>query len=175
MTPRDIVSSLLLLIVLLVSQVLIFDFISIRGFGVPMIYSLFVLALPVVIPGAIVMLLAFGAGFLLDIATNSGGLHMASLTAMAFARKYILDFLQPPSGYDKLDRPLPSDMGFSWFMRYSVILILVHQAAYYFFERFSFEGFINTAVRILAGTLITVFVTWLLVILFSPRVSRRKK
>lgn len=175
MTPRDIILSVFILIGLTISQVFVFDFISFRGFGVPMVYPLFVFLLPIAMPSALVMLLAFGAGFILDVATNSGGLHMASLVAVGFARKYALDFFRPLSGYDKLDTPGLRHQSFPWFAKYSLVLCFVHQMAYYFFERFSMSGFFYTSLRVLSGTVVSILVIWMLSLLFSPRASKRKR
>ena len=175
MTPRDIILSVFILIGLTISQVFVFDFISFRGFGVPMVYPLFVFLLPIATPSAIVLLLAFAAGFVLDIATNSGGLHMASLVAVGFARKYALDIFRPLSGYDKLDTPGLKHQGFPWYAKYSLTLCFVHQMAYYFFERFSMNGFFYTSLRVLSGTVVSILVIWMLSLLFSPRASKRKR
>jgi hypothetical protein len=174
MSPRYAIQGFFIYIGLMLLQIFIMDGVDIAGFGKPMVYMLFILLAPVSIPAALVMILGFFTGLSLDLLTNSGGLHAASLTMMAFARKFILQFYTPTSGNDKTALPDIEDQGFQWFALYSFLLIVVHQFSYYFIERFSFSNFTFTTLRALSGIVISTILVWLLALLFSPVVRKRK-
>jgi hypothetical protein len=174
MSPRYAIQGFFIYIGLMLLQIFIMDGVDIVGFGKPMVYMLFILLVPVSIPAALVMILGFFTGLSLDLLTNSGGLHAASLTMMAFARKFILQFYAPTSGNDKTALPDIEDQGFQWFALYSFLLIVVHQFSYYFIERFSFSNFTFTTLRALSGIVISTILVWLLALLFSPVVRKRK-
>ena len=80
-----------------------------------MIYPLFILLLPVFTPRIAVLLLAFFTGIIVDVFSNGGGLHTASLLLICYLRTFILDTFQPKSGWDKLDEPTLSQQGVNWY------------------------------------------------------------
>lgn len=160
---------------LTILQIFVLDQISIAGFGVPMVYPLAIMIIPVSLPAALVMIIAFVAGLLLDISTYSAGLHAGALTFMAFSRKYILELLQPSAGYDKTSLPTIGFQGFKWFSIYSSLMISTHQIAYYIIERFSMDNFLFTLLRIISGIVISGLLIWLIALLFSPVVRKRKR
>jgi hypothetical protein len=174
MSPRYAIQGFFVFIGLMLLQIFILDGVHIRGFGKPMVYMLFIILAPISLPPALVMILAFISGLSLDLLSNSGGLHAASLTMMAFARKYVLQFFRPISGNDKTALPDIEDQGFQWFAVYSFLMIVVHQFSYYFIERFSFSNFMFTMVRALIGIGISTILAWLMALLFSPAVRKRK-
>jgi hypothetical protein len=175
MSPRYLITGSLAYIGLLILQVFILDHISIAGFGIPMVYPLIIMVMPVSIPAAAVLVLAFLAGFGLDLLSNSGGLNAGALTFMAFSRKYILDLMAPSAGFDKTSFPDIEDQGFNWFSMYSLSLIFSHQLAYYFIERFSFDNFFFTILRVFSGVLVSAILIWLIALLFSPAVRKKKR
>ena len=174
MTPKYAIQGLLIFIGLLFLQIFILENVDIRGFGKPMVLPLLIMLIPFSIPSAIVMIAAFAAGFSLDMLINSGGLNAAALTFMAFGRHYVLQILAPASGYDKNTIPDIEDQGFKWFAIYSILLLVFHQLGYYFIERFSFSNFIYTFLRALSGVVVSALLTWLLALIFSPAVRKRK-
>ncbi len=163
-----------LCIILVLGQVFIFDLIHITGFGKLVIYPLLLMIVPIHIPRAIVMLIGFVIGFIVDFLLGTGGLHTAAMTFMAFSRGFVLDFMEPASGYDKNEAATLSEMGIRWFFTYALILVFIHQFAFYFIERFSFHNFIYTLRRIVTGTILSTLAISLLTLLFTPTEGKRK-
>jgi|GEM_PF-61053 len=174
MSARILIQATLLFIGLLLGQIFVFDLIHITGFGSVMVYPLLIMLLPINLPKAAVLVIAFLVGYILDFFTGNGGFHAAALTLMAFARGPVLDLLAPTAGYDKNALPTVEERGVKWFLLYAFLLLLVHQTAYYFIERFSFSNFMYTVIRIISGTAISVFTIWLLTLLFSATERKRK-
>ncbi len=136
-----------------------------------MIYPLAIMLLPVSTPRISVLLLAFFTGLIIDVFSNGGGLHTATLTAIGFLRSYILDTFQPRSGWDKLDVPNLSQQGVTWFFYYSLIFFFIHHFIYFFLEVFSFANFFSTIFKMFLSLLSSLFLVWI-VSLFFMRKSR---
>lgn len=132
-----------------------------------MVYPLAILLLPVFTPRITVLFLGFFTGLTIDIFSNGGGLHAASLTAIAYARSYILDTFQPRSGWDKLDVPNLSNQGYVWFFYYSLILFSIHHFLYFFLEVFSFANFFSTIFKTIISLFGSLVVVWMISLFFK--------
>lgn len=161
-------------VLLILGQIFVFDLINITGFGKLMVYPLMLLLIPIHIPRLLVLVIGFVIGYILDFLLGTGGLNAFALTFMAFARGWVLNFLEPTSGYEKSDSASPLDLGMRWFIFYTIILIFIHQFAFYFVERFSFYNILYTLKRIFTGTVLSSFSIILITLLFIPTEGKRK-
>ena len=97
-------------------QALVFNQIEI-GFGIHlMVHPLFIMLLPFETGVFTMMILGFGLGIIIDIFSNTYGLHASSLLLMAYMRPIIFKFYGPREGYDPLKEPSVFDMGSRWFV-----------------------------------------------------------
>ena len=174
MTITSYIQIALLCIFLVLGQVFLFDLIHFTGFGKIIVYPLIILLLPIYTPRFIVMLTGFGIGYLLDFLLGTGGLHTAALTFMAYSRGYILDVMSPNTGFDKNSISPLQEMGTGRFLLFVLIMLLIHQIAFYTIERFSFQNFIFTIRRIVSGTLVSSATIALLTLLFISTGNKRK-
>ncbi len=170
MNNKFIISNSIRFVLLLALQILLLNQLPFGSMYI-MICPLFVLLLPVFTPRIAVLLLSFFMGLLLDWFSNGGGLHTASLTAMGYARSYILDTFQPRSGWDKLDVPNVNQQGYTWFFYYSLILFSFHHFIYFFLEVFSFANFFSTIFKLIFSLLGSLTLVWILS-LFIMRTKR---
>jgi rod shape-determining protein MreD len=131
-----------------------------------MIYPMTILLLPVSSPRLVVLLLAFFTGLIIDVFSNGGGLHTASLTAIGYLRIYILDTFQPRSGWDKLDVPNLSQQGVTWFFYYSLIFFSIHHFIYFFLEVFSFANFFSTIFKTIFSLCGSLIIVWVISLFF---------
>src|SRR5580658_7192394 len=106
-------------IILVGIQVLVLNNLELNGVFNPYIYPLFILLLPINTPKWLLLLLGFGTGLVIDMFSNTMGMHAAATTLLAYMRPYILNVLQPSGGYEPEDKPTLSNMGFRWFITYS--------------------------------------------------------
>lgn len=164
----------ILCIALILGQIFVFDLIHITGFGKLMVYPLMLMIIPLHVPRVFVMVIGFVIGYLLDFLLGTGGLHAAAMTFMGFSRGFVLDLLEPASGYEKSESVAVHEMGLRWFLLYVFLLIFIHQTFFYFIERFSFYNFIYTLRRIVTGTLLSTLAITLLTLLFTPTEGKRK-
>jgi len=149
--------NILFFIILLLVQVLILDNLQISSYAVPFLYILFILMLPFETPGWLLLILAFFTGFVMDLFQHTYGFHTAATVLMAWFRPGVLKLIIPQDGYVPNSEPRIHHYGFSWFMKYIVILVFIHHAFLFYFEVFSFHHFFTTLFRVIISALFTVF------------------
>ena len=78
---------------LVMLQVLLFNNIELGGLINPYFYIYLVLIMPLSLNLSVQLLLAFVAGLIVDIFSNTWGMHAAATTLVAFVRPYLLKLL----------------------------------------------------------------------------------
>ena len=137
-------------------QVVLLNHIHWNGYVNPYIYILFILLLPVEIPNSLLLFVALITGLTIDMFGNSGGIHAAASVLMAFARPGVLKLIAPRDGYESENRLVPQEMGFTWFLTYITIMVLIHHIAYFYTEVFRFSEFLITLFKAILNSLITI-------------------
>jgi rod shape-determining protein MreD len=155
--------------VLALVQVLIFNNINMGGYLNPYIYVLFIILMPFETPKIFLLISAFFLGFLVDIFTNTIGLHSAASVLMAFVRPRILQLSAPRDGYEVRTFPRVHYYGLLWFIKYSIVLIAIHHVFFFFLEAFSLDNFFLTLYRAFLNILFTTFL-----VVFSQFLVYRK-
>ncbi|WP_321287591.1 rod shape-determining protein MreD [uncultured Sunxiuqinia sp.] len=144
-----------MLVVLVLLQVLLLNNIQFSGYVNPYMYVLFILLLPFETPRYLLLLLGFMIGLLVDIFSNTPGMHASAATFMAFLRPYTISLISSRDSIEVNIPPRLKTMGFGWFMRYTLILVLAHHLFLFFIEVFSMTGFLHTLTRSLLSTAFT--------------------
>lgn len=118
-----------------------------------LVYPFIIMMMPVNTPKALVLISGFAIGIIVDTFYNSPGVHTAALLITAYMRTLVLLFFQPYEGYTNKTSPTIVQMGFSWFISYTAVMILIHCLAYFSFEAFTFvyfyKIFLNTIFTII--------------------------
>lgn len=138
-------------------QVLILNQVQFSGYANPYIYVLFILLLPLSTPPYLMMLLAFLIGLVVDIFSNSLGLHAASSVLIAFIRPVVIRLISDREE-DRSDYPGLFQNSFGWFISYVGILVVIHHFALFYLEVFSFLGFFKTLFRVIISSVFSIFV-----------------
>lgn len=149
------------LIILLSVQLLILNNIYLGGVLNPLLYALFIIKLPYITKGWVLLLTAFGVGLIMDVFCNTPGLHTAALVAMAFSRPFILKIYTPRRDFNASDEPSAKDSGIMNYLLISFLLLVVHHFVFFFLEIFRFAEFYSTLLRSISS----VFLTLILVII----------
>ncbi|MBN1159549.1 MAG: rod shape-determining protein MreD [Bacteroidales bacterium] len=149
---------LLLFLILIAAQLLAFDNIEFSGYINPYVYILFVLLLPFEIPRALLLLLAFALGLIIDLFLGTPGVHSSATVLMAFMRPVILVVFAPQDGYQKGTNPRIACYGLEWFVKYAATLVIIHHFTLFYLEVLSLDHFINTLLRILASAAFTLLI-----------------
>jgi hypothetical protein len=133
------------------------------------IYPLFLLFLPIKIPNASLLLIAFILGISIDMFYNTAGVNAATCVFTAFLRPTILRILEPKGGYDVMHTPTKHQFGLNWFLQYSGIFFFIHLALLFFLEVFSFASFGTLLLKLLLSYLLSMLLVVIYVYLFNPK------
>ncbi len=147
---------LLNFIVLVLVQVLILNNIQFSGYLNPYLYVLFILTLPFSTPRWLLLVLGFITGISIDIFMNIPGIHASASVFMAFIRPLVLSAFSPRDGYEPGTRPVPSDYGFGWFFKYTLIMVFAHHLFLFLVEAFTFENLPSTLWKIILSSVVSI-------------------
>lgn len=142
-------------------QVIVLNRIQLGGFLNPFLYVLFILMLPFETPGWLLLLSSFAMGFTIDSFSETGGLHAAASTLIAFLRPTMLRIISSRQEYEPGMRPSISDLGFLWFIKYSTSLVVIHHLAFFIME----AGRLANFHLVLYRTLLSVLFTMMLILI----------
>ncbi len=145
-------------IVLVLIQVLILNNIQFSGYVNPFMYVLFILLLPFETPNWLIILLGFVLGLTIDLFSNTIGMHAFATVFMAFLRPYVLKIIKPHDGYEPGTFPRLYYFGFTWFLRYSIILVFSHHLFLFYIEVFRFTNFFSTLMRVILSVLFSMVI-----------------
>lgn len=143
----------LVFLLLLLSQILVFNNIQWGGYINPYIYILFIMLLPIDVPGWLLLTLAFITGLIVDMFLNSMGIHAAATVFMAFCRPMVIRLISVKSDFEPGTIPNLSNQKMSWIMTYSTPMVLAHHVPLFFLEVFRFAEFWSTMSRIIQSSL----------------------
>lgn len=150
-------------------QAFVFNEINLGVYLNVYLYLLFILLLPFETPGWILMPVCFLMGLMVDIGLNTAGLHASACTFAGFIRPTVLRFIKPREGYDSTSSPGLFNMGFNWFISYSIIMVLFHHFWLFTIEAFRFSDMFFILLKVMASTLLNVFMVLLAQVLIQGR------
>ena len=133
-----------------------------------MIYPLFIMLLPLRTPRAVILLSGFALGIGVDLFYGTLGLHAAATVLTAYARSYVLSFLEPREGYNVSYSPTMARMGMPWFVRYASIMMGIHLITYFSVDAFSPQFFFDILIKALYTFIFSFFFVTILTLLFNP-------
>lgn len=165
-----VVSNTLRFLFLLLLQVLVMNNVGLYNMVNPYVYVLFILLLPLETPLYLLLTLSFLMGLGIDSFSNTGGIHAAACTLMAFIRPLVLLIITPRGGYEHQPVPNLKNMGIQWFITYSTVLVLVHHLVLFQIEIFRLNEFPITFLRSILSAIFT-----LLLILISQYLTGTTK
>ncbi|HQO50908.1 MAG TPA: rod shape-determining protein MreD [Bacteroidales bacterium] len=158
---------------LVLLQVLILNQIEFIGYVNPFVYILFIMMLPLSIPGWLLLLLGFGTGYTIDLFMTGAGLHTAATVFMAFARPYVIQLATGAKQPETVNDPGLSQMGMRWWFSYTLSLVVLHHFALFLLESFSFSQLGYTLIRIILSVIATELLILLLSYFFSARQGKK--
>lgn len=136
-------------------QLLLINNLHFLGVVNPCIYIFFLLALPAEINKGWQLGIGFTMGLIIDIFCNCPGVHAAACTALCFARPYVLGHLVQDD--ERLVGTINAhSLGLEVYIRYLVLLTLVHHSIVFILSAFTFHAAWLTLLQILISSLITI-------------------
>jgi len=147
----------LMFIVLVAVQVLFLNQIQFSGYINPYIYVLFIMLLPLNAPRYAVLLLSFFVGLVVDIFSNTLGIHSFASVFIAYARPAIIRVITNREE-ELSDYPGLAQTGLAWFLSYTSIMVFIHHIVLFYIEVFTFDNFFSTLYRVLLSSVFSIFV-----------------
>lgn len=144
---------ILLFLLLVLLQVLILNRISFLNYGIPFVYIYFIIKLPIGLNRNIITLLGFFIGAVIDVFCNTPGINAAATTLAAFVCQPVQKLFFLPDDYAE-QSPRLSLLG-SAFMKYAVLITLIHHVTLILLESFSFINIKMILLRIALSTVLS--------------------
>lgn len=159
--PTLILNNIFRFVLLTVVQVLLLNNIGLHQTINPFLYILFIIMLPSRTPVWLVLILAASQGLVIDVFSNTGGIHLCANVLLAFARYPVIAFLNIQSDAEAEITPSATSLGASAFLVYSSILVGIHHLFLFYLENFK----ISEIFHIIFQTIISGIFTLLLIML----------
>jgi rod shape-determining protein MreD len=150
-----IVRNIVRFLVVILFQVLVMDNVMINGYMIPYVYLLFILLMPFETPRWTQLVLGFLLGMGIDLFLNTPGMHTAATVLVAFIRPYLLNLLAPRDGYDTDSFPRIHYYGFLWFLKYTLIIVVIHHFLLFYLEVFQLKDFLTTLSRVILSSILS--------------------
>lgn len=153
-------------VILLLTQIVIFNNINLFGYINPYPYILFVLLYPVNSNRPAFLIASFLLGLILDFFTNSGGVHASACLILAYVRPTFFKFAFGLSyEYQTIkinDRLSPERFTFI------LISIFTHHFVLFMLEFFKFTFILDALLKTVFATIFTLIISVLIIYLFKP-------
>jgi hypothetical protein len=156
---------------LLLLQILVLNYVLLKGVFNPYIYIYFILLLPINLTRWQLLLISFAAGFTVDIFSHTLGMHAFTCVLIGYIRPYVLDIVKPSGGYSPEDRPTMGFMGLRWFLSYSIPLIFIFHWVLFLIQTLS----INQLIFMLGKTFISSAIAISIVLMFEFFFSKKAR
>ena len=124
--------------------------------------------LPVNTPRWLIVLLGFMLGFAVDWFYDSPGVHASAGTFIGFARPFILDFLEPRGGYNRIPIPSKFHLGLNWFVTYASVSLMAYLLFYFSMEVFTPAYIVTILLKTIFSFILSILLVLLYMFIFDP-------
>lgn len=161
------INSIIRFVVLILAQALIFNHIDFFGSVNPYPYILFILLFPVNNNRTLFIFLSFMLGFIMDLFSDSGGVHAAACVTIAFVRPPILKFAFGMV-YEHQNIKF-NNTEFGNRVIYFLIMIILHHLILFALEVFNISNILLVLKKTLLSSVFTLILCILISVLFSNK------
>lgn len=148
-------------LLLLVLQEFVFDNINLGGVVNPYIYIMFIILLPLDIPGWMLLMLGFGTGAAVDFMSGTAGLQTIASTWLAFVRPTVVGLLLGKDLVYEGGIPTAGRVGTGRFLRYLAVMVLLFDIPFFILEDLSGSAWVIT-LRIVLSSAFSVGIIYFL-------------
>ncbi|MBF2707910.1 rod shape-determining protein MreD [Flavobacterium soyangense] len=153
-------------ILLLAVQIIIFNNMNFLGYISPYPYILFIILYPVNGNKSGLLVASFFLGLIMDMFSNSGGIHTTACVILAYYRPYLFKFsfgLSYEYQTVKLNDEVTPE-------RFSFILlsVLIHHFILFTLEAFKFSFILDILIRTILSTVFTIIICIIIIYLIKP-------
>lgn len=151
---NNILRGLFYFVVFVLIQIMVLNNIHFLRVATPFLYLYFIIKLPVGVSQAQVVFFSFLAGLVIDIFSNTPGMHAAACTLAGFSRQSLINLFV---GKDLPEGIYPSykTFGFGGFLRYVFAFVVIHHVTLFLIESLTLFDPLFLAIRIGASVVTT--------------------
>lgn len=158
-----------LFVFLILFQALLLNRINVFGYATPVLYIYFILKLPFGRNPFYTIISGFLMGLIIDVFLNTPGMNAAATTIVATFRKPILNLFYDREIFEDF---IPGiNTGTSQFVRLTVFVVLLHLTFLFFIESFTLFNLVNTLIRIISSSFISILIIISLYVLIYRKKS----
>jgi rod shape-determining protein MreD len=151
----------IIMLLLVAFQVLVLNHLQISGYGTPLIFVVILLYMPLGTLKASVLLWGFCTGLLVDIFNNTPGVASGAMTLAALIQPPLLKLIVPKDAAENI-MPTMQTLGTWNYIRYMMIIFLIHHLIYFSLECFSLYHIIDATILMIASWISSVLLALLL-------------
>ena len=145
---------IILAVLLLIVQVLILNHINFGGYATSFLYIWLILKLPNDMSRGLVISIGFFAGLIVDLFSNTPGMHALATTVLAYMKEPMMALYIPREDM-KTGVASIKLMGLGAFSRFMITCVLLYCSLLYIIEAFSFFDWSIMLLKILASSVFT--------------------
>ncbi len=151
----NLVRGLIYFVVLVVIQVVLLNNIYFLRVATPFLYLYFIIKMPIGVFRESIILSSFFIGLVIDMFTNTPGMHAAACTLVGFVREPLIHLFM---GKDLLEGSYPSyyTFGVGGFIRYVSSIVVLHHVILFVIESLTLFDPMFLVMRIVASVIATV-------------------
>ena len=156
-----------LYVVMVLLQIFLFSRIGVSVYIHPLAYIAFILLLPMDLLPLWGLLLALMLGVTMDFFMATAGVNTIATLFVAFCRPTVLNLLVGKDEVHDGGIPNVNRLGLKVFMRYALVIVVLHGLTFFLFESLSLRFFYVTLLRIVLSAAVTLILVYLCQRLFS--------
>ena len=138
-------------------------------------FGFFYIGFPLMLPNnknkIYTLIIAFFTGLLIDIFTNTYGIHAFSTVFVMFYRNRWLNRSGEHSG--ETVSPSIDSLGSKWFLFFIFPLIFIHHFLVFFIENGGFHFFGRLLAKVILSTILTGIIVFVIHVLLAPKRKKR--
>lgn len=138
-------------------------------YGEVLIYPLFIMAFPLRVHNAFLILAAFVTGLAVDLFYDTVGVHAGTAVFSAFIRPLILRMVEPRSGYDPRQPLTRRHLGMRWYLQYTALFMVLHIFMLQVLQVFTFYHFGEIVLRTVLTWVLSMSIILVQDLIFNPR------
>ena len=152
---NNILRSIIYFVVFVLLQVLFLNNIHYLRIATPFLYLYCIIKMPIGVSRTGVLIFSFATGLIIDMFSNTPGMHAGACALVGLLREPIIHFLQ---GEDIADGLYPSykSFGYAGFIRYVALFVLIHHVTLFLIEALTLLDPVFLLVRVGASVIMTI-------------------
>ena len=163
----------LLFLVAAALQIFLFNNLSLSAYLNPLVYVVFIALLPMECSPLAMLLNGVAMGVAMDWTMGAAGVNTIATVFIAFIRIHLLNFVCGKENVHDGGVPSSRRLGDKNFLKYLTLVVLIHNAIFFYMEALSWSHALLTLLRMCTSAAVGVLFCWLIAQLFTNRLSLR--